>query len=137
MECFYEEACRGGVLFAQYEYDVLLSNRQERHWQELGARYLEMAAKEVLLRRQCKLAHIEVPQGHRSISAFFYNSIPDNLTETATDKYFWEHLDENLKKIDQYTWKEILEGPKVLLIRGRGTQLKTEHRKISSIGVSV
>ena len=118
VEDFYRDASSGGVLFAQYEYGILLSKMESRHSRELGGRYLQMAAKEVLLRRQCKPARIESHDGRRRISNFFYNSIPDDLTDIATDKYIWEHLNENLTKLDRYTWKEILEGPKTVLIKG-------------------
>ena len=118
VEEFYREACEGGVLFAQYEYGVLLSKMNDRHSRELGARYLQMAAKEVLLRRQCKAARIESPDGRRIGSSFFYNGIPDYLTDTATDNYIWEHLNDNLAKLDRYTWKEIMDGTRSIVIKG-------------------
>ena len=30
--------------------------------------------------------------------------------ETVTEKYVWEHLNEDVDKLDRYTWQEIMES---------------------------
>ena len=109
VKSYFEDAARDGILEAQYNYGLgLLSESMEnkeiedmRH----GIEVLSWAAKEILLRRQCKSVQV---QSHEQLCTFFYSPLPSFLTKRATDNYIWDHISENLAKIDRMSWNEIL-----------------------------
>ena len=94
-ECF-EQAAQAGVLEAQYHYGNLLVTSSEMKDMKHGAELLSMAAKEILLRRQCKCVKI-VSRGQPC--TFCYSPIPRQLTKPATDNYIWDHIGENWPKM--------------------------------------
>ena len=99
---YFEQAAKDGVLEAQYNYGLgLLSESTEIQDLKHGVEVLSWAAKEILLRRQCKCVEA------RSIE-FLYTPLPNILTKRATDNYFWDHIYENIGKIDRMSWYEIL-----------------------------
>ena len=86
---YFEQAAKDGVLEAQYNYGLgLLSESTEIQDLKHGVEVLSWAAKEILLRRQCKCVEA------RSIE-FLYTPLPNILTKHATDNYFWDHIYEN------------------------------------------
>ena len=100
---YFEQAAKGGILEAQYHYGNLLVSSMELKDRKHGAELLSMAAKEILLRRQCKCVNIEC--GDKTCT-FCYNVLPVCLTKRATDNYIWDHFSENIAKI-QMPWNEI------------------------------
>ena len=88
---YYRMAADDGVLCAQYALGELLMNKESRKEKMMGVRYLQMAAKEVLDRRQCFwLSSPELP------IEFCYNIIPDGMLCPVTESYIYQHLPENL-----------------------------------------
>ena len=105
---YFEEASRDGILEAQYTYGLILT-AEERPLEERrkGLKYLSMAAKEILLRRQCKDVRISGGPATQTFE-FFYSPIPSVMTPRATDNYINEHILENLAKLERMTWNEIM-----------------------------
>ena len=107
---YFERAARDGVLEAQYIYgNLLVSNSEDMENRRHGVELLSMAAKEILLRRQCKCVNIQY-QGERlwqQTCTFLYSQLPGLFTKRATDNYIWDHLAENISKMDRMTWNEI------------------------------
>ena len=112
---YFEEASNDGILVAQYTYGRILTS-EERPLEERrqGLKYLSMAAKEVLLRRQCRDVRVSDRPGMQPFE-FFYSPIPSVITPRATDNYINEHLLENLWKL-QLSWYEI-SHPKVRVMK--------------------
>ena len=103
---YFEQASKDGVLEAQYNYGMgLLSESTEIEDLRRGVEVLSWAAKEILLRRQCKLVQV---QSREQLCTFFYSPLPNRLTKRATDNYIWDHLSENLAKMNRLSWYEIL-----------------------------
>ena len=103
---YFEYAAKDGVLEAQYNYGMgLLFESTDIEDRRHGAEVLSWAAKEILLRRQCK--SVQVSCGEK-LFTFFYNPLPHYLTKRATDNYLWDHFAENLAKIDRMPMHEIL-----------------------------
>ena len=106
LKSYFEDASRDGILEAQYNYGLgLLSESKEMESVRHGVEVLSWAAKEILLRRQCKIVEVE---SHEQLYTFFYSPLPNVLTKRATDNYIWEHISENIGKIDRMSWNEIL-----------------------------
>ena len=106
VKSYFEDASRDGILEAQYNYGLgLLSESKEMESLRHGVEVLSWAAKEVLLRRQCRSVEV---QSHEQLCTFFYSPLPNLLTKRATDNYIWEHFSENIGKIDRMSWSEIL-----------------------------
>ena len=63
-----------------------------------------MAAREVLMRRQCQC--VNIVSGSQTCT-FCYSPIPKELTKRATDNYIWDHIGENLSKMARMSWVEI------------------------------
>ena len=102
---YFERAARDGILEAQYNYGMgLLSESTDIKDLRHGAEVLSWAAKEILLRRQCK--SVQVKCGDK-LCTFFYNQLPNALTKRATDNYIWDHLAENLAKMGRLSNSEI------------------------------
>ena len=107
---YFEQAAKDGVLEAQYNYGLgLLKESNEIQDRRHGLEVLSWAAKEVLLRRQCKSVQIQT-QGRPC--TFFYSPLPKDLTRRATDNYIWEHFSENIAKMDRTPMCKILH-PKI------------------------
>ena len=103
---YFEQAAKDGILEAQYNYGLgLLAESTEIRDLRHGAEVLSWAAKEILLRRQCKVVHVDYGG---KLCEFLYSPLPDMLTKRATDNYIWDHISENLAKIDRMSWNEIL-----------------------------
>ena len=103
---YFEQAAKDGVLEAQYNYGLgLLKESNEIQDRRHGVEVLSWAAKEILLRRQCKSVQIQT-QGRPC--TFFYSPLPQVLTRRATDNYIWEHFSENIAKMDRTPMCEIL-----------------------------
>ena len=104
----FEDAVNGGILIAQYIYGLLLTKEEDIAWRIHGAEVLSLAAKEVLLRRQCRRVEVEWADPGFSCAEFFYSPIPNELTKHETDAYIWERLSDNIAKMDRLSWYEIL-----------------------------
>ena len=102
---YFEQASKDGVLEAQYNYGMgLLSESTEIEDLRHGVEVLSWAAKEVLLRRQCKCVQV---QSREQQCTFFYSPLPSSLTKRATDNYIWDHFSENLAKMGRLSSNEI------------------------------
>ena len=103
---YFERASKDGVLEAQYNYGMgLLSESTEIEDRRHGVEVLSWAAKEILLRRQCKSVKV---QSREQQCTFFYSPLPNVLTKRATDNYIWDHFSENLARMERMSWYEIL-----------------------------
>ena len=103
---YFEQAAKDGILEAQYNYGLgLLAESTEIRDLRHGAEVLSWAAKEILLRRQCKVVHVDYG---KEVCEFLYSPLPHLLTKRATDNYIWDHISENLAKIYRMSWYEIL-----------------------------
>ena len=102
---YFEQAAKAGILEAQFHYgNLLLSTSSEMEDRKHGVELLSMAAKEILLRRQCQCVDIQC--GGRTCT-FCHSPIPSPLMKRATDNYIWDHIAENLAKISRMSWEEI------------------------------
>ena len=120
---FFEEASSDDILEAQYTYGSLLSSgTQENEDRKVGAKYLAMdamAAKEVLLRRQCKAVKIYRGENSSPFAECCYSPIPEILVRRATDNYIWEHISENILKMELTPWSEILHPRQMIMFPQR------------------
>ena len=102
---YFEQAAKDGILEAQYNYGMgLLSESTDIQDLRHGVEVLSWAAKEILLRRQCK--SVQINCGHQLLT-FLYSPLPNLLTKRATDNYIWDHLAENLAKLGRMSCSEI------------------------------
>ena len=107
---YFERAANDGVLEAQYNYGKLLvSTSNSLSDRKHGVELLSRAAKEILLRRQCKC--VNILSGGRTYE-FFYSPLPSLVTKRATENYIWDHLAENLPKL-ALPWNEMLLTQKI------------------------
>ena len=114
-ERYYERAAKEGVLLAQYNYGVHLSQEPDLERQVNGAKFLRMAAQEVLLRREAKMIKVN-DSNSDSYPLFMYSPIPERFVLRATDNYLIEHLSKSMGLLSRMTWDEIM-SPKTLTIR--------------------
>ena len=111
-ERYFKRAASDGVLLAQYNYGVHLAGDSSPNVRVDGAKFLQMSAREILLRREAKI--VKIGDGH-SYPSFMYSPIPDEFVLKATDNYLIEHLSKNFCRLDRMTWAEI-RSPKTLTI---------------------
>ena len=111
-ERYFKRAASDGVLLAQYNYGVHLAGDSSPNVRVDGAKFLQMSAREILLRREAKI--VKIGDGH-SYPSFMYSPIPDQFVLKATDNYLIEHLSKNFCRLDRMTWAEI-RSPKTLTI---------------------
>ena len=96
-------ANRENCLFeAQYWYGELLLTKGE---ESEAAHYLQLAAQEVLRRRQCQELHIES-------EVLFYDMIPAAMTGHVTDNYFQQQFRENFRKLFANHLEDVERGAK-------------------------
>ena len=112
LEGYYKKAALDGVLLAQYNLGIHLTKDTERELQ--GAVFLQMAAHEILLRREAKPIKISDDES-ASYPIFMYSPIPEAFGLKATDNYIIEHLSKTLGLLGRMTWGEIMR-PKLLTI---------------------
>ena len=111
-ERYLKRASSDGFLLAQYNLGIHLSEDTSLKVRVDGAKFLQMAAREILLRREAKSVKIG---NDFSYPVFMYSPIPDEIVLKATDNYIMEHLSKNLGRLDRMTWREI-RFPKTLSI---------------------
>ena len=107
---YFEEAAHNGVLSAQYNIGILLSELDSPKERLRGARFMQMAAKEILLRRQCELIRV-ILKDDGSFDEFFYDAVPPEMTAMATDNYMFQQLSENISKLAHMSWADMTRGP--------------------------
>ena len=130
---YFEQAAKDGILEAQYNYGrSLLSESTELRDKRHGVEVLSWAAKEILLRRQCKEVQV---RSREQTCTFFYNPLPRLLTKRATDSYIGEHFFENIAKIARTPMYEILHPvtPTILPQQGIASPVAVTKEKIGKL----
>ena len=110
LQSYFEDSARDGVLPAQYNIGILLSKRDDPKDRLRGARFMQLAAKEILLRRECQPLRVALTS-NGAFDEFFIDKWPPFAITNVTDSYIFQQLGENLTKISSLSWEDMTRGP--------------------------
>ena len=79
VEPYYEEAIKGGVLAAQYQWGSFLATSSDLSEKKRAVEHLKMAAETIVKRRSCQSVHFESPENRLNCTLYF-SCFPERLS---------------------------------------------------------